>query len=91
MKMSSVLMGLFLSLSVFAGKVEVDVSGMSCGMCVRAITKELRATEKAASISVSLEDKKARFTEVKDKKISDAEVRAAIKKAGYEVVKIRRN
>ncbi len=91
MKMSSIMMGLSLSLSVFAAKVEIDVNGMTCGMCVEAITKELKATEKAENISVNLDEKKARFSELKDKKITDAEVRSAIKKAGYEAVKIRRN
>lgn len=90
MKMSSIIVGLCLSLSVFAAKVEVDVNGMTCGMCIEAITKELKATDKAENISVNLEDKKARFTEMKDKKITDTEIRSAIKKAGYEAVKIRR-
>lgn len=90
MKIASLLFGIFLGLSVWAAKVEVEVSGMSCGMCVGAITKELKATEKVEEISVSLEDKKARFTEIKDKKIPDSEIRAAIKKAGYEATKIRR-
>lgn len=76
--------------SAFASKVEVDVVGMTCGMCVESITRELKATEKAESISVSLENKKASFTEVKGKKISDAEIKSAIKKAGYEGLKIRR-
>lgn len=90
MKISSFFVGLFLSVSAFAARVEVDVQGMTCGMCVEAITKELKATEKADSISVSLDDRKARFTEVKDKKMSDVEIRSAIKRAGYEAVKIRR-
>jgi copper chaperone CopZ len=89
--MSSFFVGLALSLSAFAAKVEVDVSGMSCGMCVEAITKELKATEKAENITVSLEEKKARFSELKDRKLTDAEIKTAIKKAGYEAVKIRRN
>lgn len=91
MKMSSIFVGLLLSLSAIAAKVEVDVNGMTCGMCIEAITKELKATDKVEVISVNLEDKKARFTEMKDKKISDAEIRTAINKAGYEAVKIRRN
>lgn len=91
MKMSSIIVGLCLSLSAMAARVEVDVNGMTCGMCIEAITKELKATEKTENISVNLDDKKARFTEIKDKKISDAEIRSAIKKAGYEAVKIRRN
>jgi copper chaperone len=85
---------LFLSLlltgAAFASRVEVDVQGMSCGMCIEHITKQLKATEKAENINVSLADKKTRFTEVKGKKISDAEIKAAIKKAGYEATKISR-
>jgi copper chaperone CopZ len=90
MKIAFILMTMVLSLNVFASKIEVDVSGMTCGMCVEAITKELQATDKAEKISVSLENKKAYFEEVKGKKISDAEVKGAIKKAGYEAVKINR-
>ena len=91
MKMSSLLIGLSLTFSAAAAKIEVDVSGMTCGMCVEAITKELKGTEKAENITVSLDEKKARFSEIKDKKITDGEVKTAIKKAGYEAVKIRRN
>ena len=91
MKISSFILGISLSFSIWAGKVEVEVSGMSCGMCIEAITKELKNTEKAENISVSLEEKKTRFTEMKDKKITDAEIKMAIKKAGYEATKIRRN
>jgi copper chaperone CopZ len=89
-KISSVFVGLLLSVSSFAARVEVDVLGMSCGMCIESITKELNNTGKAENISVNLEDKKARFTDIKEKKISDGEIRGAIKKAGYEAVKIRR-
>ena len=91
MKISSLFIGILLSFSALATRVEVDVVGMSCGMCIEAITKELKATAKTENISVNLDDKKARFSEIKDMKISDAEIRAAIKKAGYEAVKIRRN
>jgi copper chaperone CopZ len=91
MKISSLFIGLVFSFSALAARVEVDVVGMTCGMCIEAITKELKATNKVENISVSLDDKKARFSELKDVKISDAEVRAAIKKAGYEPVKVRRN
>jgi len=91
MKISSLFIGLLLSFSALAARVEVDVVGMTCGMCIEAITKELKATAKTENISVNLDDKKARFSEIKDMKISDAEIRAAIKKAGYEAVKIRRN
>jgi copper chaperone CopZ len=90
MKILIVLVTLLVSLSAFAVKVEVDVVGMSCGMCVEAITKELTATQKAENVVVKIDDKKAYFDEVKGKKISDTEIKAAIKKAGYEAVKVRR-
>lgn len=90
MKILVALMSLVLSLTVLAASVEVDVQGMSCQMCVSAITKELKSTEKAEDIKVSLEDKKTYFTEVKGKKLSNAEIKAAIKKAGYEAVSIKR-
>lgn len=90
MKIASILLGLFFSVAAFAGNVVVEVKGMSCGMCVQAITKELQATEKAENIHVSLEKNQATFKEVKGKTIPDAEIKAAIKKAGYEAVKISR-
>lgn len=90
MKVLILVISLFAVINAFAARVEVDVAGMTCGMCVEAITKELTATQKAENIAVKLDDKKATFDEVKGKKISDTEIKAAIKKAGYEAVKVRR-
>jgi copper chaperone len=90
-KMLCFFIGLTLTSGVFASRLEVDIVGMSCGMCIESITKELKGTQKVENVSVSLEEKKARFDEMADRKISDAEIRSAIKKAGYEAVKIRRN
>lgn len=90
MKISTFFIGIFLAVSAYAKKIEVDVAGMTCGMCIGAITKELEQTDKVENIKVSLDDKMATFSEIKDKKISDSEIRSVIKKAGYEAVKIRR-
>jgi copper chaperone CopZ len=90
MKITTLFVLIFLSFQAFAAKVEVEVIGMTCGMCIESITKELTATEKADKITVSLENKKAYLEEIKGKKISDTELRAAIKKAGYETGKIYR-
>jgi copper chaperone len=90
MKITAFFMAFCLVGSVMAAKVEVEVNGMTCGMCVEAITKELKATDKAENIAVSLENKKTTFLEVKGKKLSDTEIKAAIKKAGYEPGKIKR-
>jgi copper chaperone CopZ len=90
MKISLILALLALSFNVLASRVEVDVNGMTCGMCIEAITKELNSTQKAEAISVSLDNKKAYFTEVKGKRLTDNEIKTAIKSAGYEAVKIKR-
>lgn len=90
MKIATIIMAFCFSSAVLAARVDIDVNGMTCGMCVESITKELKFTEKVEQIHVSLENKKATFIEVKGKKISDYEIKTAIKKAGYEVAKIKR-
>jgi copper chaperone CopZ len=90
MKIVSFVLGLLISGVSMASKIEVEVGGMTCGMCVESITKELKKTEKAESIEVSLEKKMAFFSEVKGKKITDTEIKTAIKKAGYDALKITR-
>lgn len=76
---------------VFAAKVKVAIAGMTCQMCVKSITSELNATEKVKDVNVSLENKQATFETVGDKTITDAEIKAAVKKAGYEATSIGRN
>lgn len=90
MKIVTLFVALCLAASVFAARIEVDVHGMTCNMCVESITKELKSTEKVDGINVSLESKKATFVELKGKKISDSEIKAAIKKAGYDATRIIR-
>ena len=81
---------LLLSVTSFAASFTVDIKGMTCGMCVKAITGELEKTGKLEKVNVSLEEKKAYFAEKKGEKISDAEVKSAIKKAGYSATSIVR-
>ena len=91
MKISIILITLLLSLSSFAGTIVVDVLGMTCGMCQEAITKEVMATGKAEKVDVNLEKKTATVVEKKGQSLSDQEVKAAIKKAGYEGLKVSRS
>ena len=90
MKVLVLMMSLLMSLSVWASRVEADIQGMTCGMCVEAITGELNKTDKAQDVKVSLEEKKARFVVKKDKVFTDGEIKEAVKKAGYTVTKIVR-
>jgi copper chaperone CopZ len=90
MKITLVIVSLLASLSLWAAKVEVEINGMTCAMCIESITRELKAIDKVENITVNLEDKKATFDEIKGKKISDGEIRTAVKKAGYDIGKVRR-
>lgn len=79
-----------LSTSAFAGKVNVDIKGMTCQMCVKSITKELTSTKKVKDVTVSLENKMASFETVGTAELTDAEIKTAIKNAGYEATAIKR-
>ncbi|MEV2277915.1 cation transporter [Nocardiopsis sp. NPDC049922] len=60
-----------------------DVDGMSCGHCVNAITQEVTGVAGVSDVRVDLEAK--RVTVTSEGPVKDAEVRAAIDEAGYEV------
>lgn len=79
------------SQAILAAKVSVDIKGMTCQMCVSSITRELNATKKVKDVQVSLEKKGATFETIEKADLSDAEIKDAVKKAGYEVTSIKRN
>jgi len=58
-----------------------DVPGVSCGHCVDAITREVSAVPGVRAVRVDLDAK----TVTVEGTPSDADVRAAIDEAGYEV------
>jgi copper chaperone len=78
-----------LSLSALAGNVQVDIVGMTCGMCEGKVTESLTKTGKTHNVKVDVKTKKATF-ETKGE-LTDAEIKAAVKDAGYEAVKITRS
>lgn len=91
MKRIVVFLGLFLlSFTQAFADVSVEIKGMTCQVCVRSVTKELKKIESIdpATIKVSLEDKKASFKELKV--VPNHKIELAVKKAGYQVVKILR-
>lgn len=60
---------------------ELQVEGMSCGGCVRSVTKSVQALDAGATVDVDLASKKVRI-------VSQAgldSVKAAIANAGYVV------
>lgn len=60
-----------------------SVPGVSCGHCVKAITEELNKLGGVSAINVDLEAK--RVTVDHDSSVSDAELRAGIEEAGFDI------
>ena len=90
MKYLSGLVLVLFSMTVFGANYSVDIKGMTCQMCVKAITGELNKTGKVEKVVVSLEEKKATFSELAGKEITEQEIKAAIKKAGYSATQINK-
>jgi len=65
-------------------KVILGISGMTCGGCVRSVSKVLNGLDGVANSDVSLEDKRA-VVEYDPAKLGVAEMKRAIEEAGYEV------
>jgi copper chaperone CopZ len=59
-----------------------SVPGMHCGHCKSAVEQELRAVAGVEAVDVDLETK---LVTVGGPSLSDAELRAAIDEAGYDV------
>lgn len=60
---------------------ELQVEGMTCGGCVRSVTKAVQAVDSNARVDVDLPTKKVRV----DTQASLDAVKAAISDAGYDV------
>ena len=87
--LSSLVLVLF-SVTAFAANYSVDIKGMTCQMCVKAITGELNKTGKVEKVTVSLEEKKATFSELAGQEITEQEIKSAVKKAGYTATQINK-
>jgi copper chaperone len=57
------------------------VSGLSCGHCKAAVTEEVTEVDGVDGVDVDLETK---LVVVRGEDVSDEDVRAAIREAGYE-------
>lgn len=67
----------------------LDVTGMTCGHCVSAVTKELEGVPGAGKVSVTLEPEgTSHVTVFSAEPLPEDAVRAAIDEAGYDVAAI---
>lgn len=90
MKKLLTLFSLIFTLSVYGETVTVKIQGMTCMACVKSITKELKQVKdiEKESVKVSLKNEEAVFRT--EGEVTDSKIRVAIKKAGYNVLKILR-
>ncbi len=62
---------------------EYTVSGMTCGHCVASVTEEVQEIDGVTDVQVDLASGSLRFTS--EQPVSDADVRAAVEEAGYQL------
>lgn len=63
---------------------KVLIEGMSCGHCVKHVKGALEELNGVSKVEVDLASKSATF----EGEVSDADIKAAIEDAGYDVVSI---
>ncbi len=80
----------FLSLSAFAGEINVKVSGMVCSMCAQGIKKKFSALDAVKDINVNLDNKFVQIQTKDGQDVSDDKINELIKEAGYNVANIER-
>lgn len=67
----------------------LDVSGMTCGHCVSAVTNELGTVEGVERVSVELHKEGiSEVTVLSHETLDESALRAAIAEAGYETTRV---
>ena len=80
-----VAVSLIATASAHAGTIEMTVNGLVCGFCAQGIVKTFRKNPATADVLVSLENRLVAIATKEGTDISDAELREALKSAGYDV------
>ena len=81
------LMLLMIPSILFANIIEVKVLGLVCNFCGIGIKKHLMKTEKVEKVKFDTDKHLTFIYLLKDKNLTDHEIRTAIENAGYEVEK----
>lgn len=73
-----------------AGKtVYVDVNGLVCDFCARAVEKVFNEEESVEDVKVDLDTKVITISFVADKELSEEKIKELITDSGYDVVAVR--
>ena len=62
---------------------EYTVTGMTCGHCVASVTEEVQEISGVTNVQVDVPTGSLRLTS--EQPVSDADVRAAVEEAGYQL------
>jgi copper chaperone len=62
---------------------DFTVTGMTCQHCVASVTEEVQEVEGVTEVAVDLSS--GRLTVTSEQPLSDADVRAAVEEAGYQL------
>jgi copper chaperone len=62
---------------------DFTVTGMTCQHCVASVTEEVQELDGVTDVAVDLSS--GRLTVTSEQPLSDAEVRAAVEEAGYQL------
>lgn len=74
-------------LLLLGNTISVHVKGLVCPSCAIGITKHLSKTKKVKAVTLDVHKQYTYIILLKNKTLSDAEIKTAIENAGYELGK----
>lgn len=78
---------LMFPLLLLGNTVSVHVKGLVCPSCAIGITKHLLKTKKVKTVTLDVQTSYTHIMLLKNKTLSDTEIKTAIENAGYELGK----
>lgn len=72
-------------------KVILKVSGLVCSFCVQGVKKSFEKTETTESVDVDLDNHQVTLVFLKDKNLSDEEMKNILQSSGYTLLEIKRS
>lgn len=79
------ILALILTSATSADVIVVKIPGLVCSSCGIGIKKHLKKTKKTSSVKLDISKQLVFIEELKNKTLSDKEVKTAITNAGYEI------
>ena len=78
---------LMFPLLLLGNTISVHVKGLVCPSCAIGITKHLSNTNKVKTVTLNVQTSYTHIILLKNKTLSDVEIKTAIENAGYEIGK----